>query len=314
MTFDWTTAVDWHTIDWHVIEWRYYLLAVASLVALLSSYQPRKQQKPSSQLELFQALSTIVIPSKGTWTASVAVNSLLIRTGRNVKISLSSLIAGICSGKLELRDPYNDLAQLVQGQLQVYSWNFSLDLDWSWPKWLSVSIWLMGRRCSKSKPQIPILSNFDQVLSLDTEQEIPDFVSKLSPNAPAAIEFTLLSPNITPSLQNTCFVLSIMPFLPNSHGASRSPSPFQLTLHGILDLLSTNHSEVSIAAIHNVTATYADLLHTAHDGILQDRETRTRIIEQNGVSAWREQRFMLVWEAALMTAGYLNRWVIVLNK
>jgi hypothetical protein len=37
-------------------------------------------------------------------------------------------------------------------------------------------------------------------------------------------------------------------------------------------------------------------------------------IQEEGIEAWREKKFMLAWEAGLLRAGFLTRWRVVLVK
>ncbi|PBK82020.1 hypothetical protein ARMGADRAFT_1143784 [Armillaria gallica] len=47
---------------------------------------------------------------------------------------------------------------------------------------------------------------------------------------------------------------------------------------------------------------------------VEDRADRITFIDQYGLDMWREQRFFMYWEAALLDVGHATRWIVELQK
>lgn len=48
--------------------------------------------------------------------------------------------------------------------------------------------------------------------------------------------------------------------------------------------------------------------------LAEDASKRARFVKENGMAAWREERLWLSWEAALLTSGRMDRWIVMLRK
>jgi hypothetical protein len=48
--------------------------------------------------------------------------------------------------------------------------------------------------------------------------------------------------------------------------------------------------------------------------LVEDRVLRMDLIRKWGVEGWREHRLMIAWEAGLLSAGYLQRWNVIVRK
>ncbi|KAJ7112453.1 hypothetical protein C8R43DRAFT_153168 [Mycena crocata] len=143
--------------------------------------------------------------------------------------------------------------------------------------------------------------------------------STLAPGALASLEFTTPTPSVT--FLSTQFTICAVPFMtrkyPGGSGApnrNRTATPLLASLHRVLELLTAGPAALALESVSNVSQQYADGLTAAAEHLEDDRATRTTLIQQCGMAAWREQRLMMAWEAALFSAGHLSRWVVVVRK
>ncbi|KAF8913526.1 hypothetical protein CPB85DRAFT_553845 [Mucidula mucida] len=115
------------------------------------------------------------------------------------------------------------------------------------------------------------------------------------------LEFTTLASNV-PWMSRE-FILSAVPFL------RRAGTPTPL-LTSLLDVLKID--DARIKTVENVSRQYAALLiTTAEFELTEERATRSEFINRFGMQMWREHRFLLIWEAALLNAGLTCRWIVV---
>ena len=101
------------------------------------------------------------------------------------------------------------------------------------------------------------------------------------------------------------FILCSVPFLQRSS----TPSPLLCSLTDII-----NNANAPIKTVENVSHQYAALLTTMVQELEEEPHWRGRFIDQFGMEVWREQRFLLAWEAALLEAGLISRWIAVFKK
>ncbi|KIY50825.1 hypothetical protein FISHEDRAFT_71140 [Fistulina hepatica ATCC 64428] len=170
----------------------------------------------------------------------------------------------------------------------------------------------------------------DDIPSHLVRKRIDAFCASLCTGETAALEFTTLAPS-TPFL-SVPFFLSGIPFLRcslssrqhSSKPGRRLLTPFAITLSGILDLLSTpclsaQHRKPTrmsspraarINSVLNVSSQHAARLLALRDHLENDTLMRTSFVNAYGLEFWRQHRLMLAWEAGLLTAGLLERWVI----
>ena len=64
----------------------------------------------------------------------------------------------------------------------------------------------------------------------------------------------------------------------------------------------------------NVSDEYADHLDEQAERLVTSEATRTKFQETWGMEGWREERLVATWEAALVRAEVLTRWVVVVEK
>jgi hypothetical protein len=149
----------------------------------------------------------------------------------------------------------------------------------------------------------------------------------LAPGTFATLEFTTSAPHVT--FLSPQFILCAVPFLPHKHARARAKAnitptdrrnrtatPLLASLHRVLELLTAGPGTGALALenVSNVSTKYAEGLTGAAERLEDDSATRAAFIHQWGEGAWREQRLMLGWEAALYSAGLLKRWVVIVRK
>lgn len=59
---------------------------------------------------------------------------------------------------------------------------------------------------------------------------------------------------------------------------------------------------------------YAQFLHRSVEELEHDAVLRSRFVRARGMEAWVEERLCTAWEAALVDAGLLAGWAIVVRK
>ena len=100
---------------------------------------------------------------------------------------------------------------------------------------------------------------------------------------------------------------------PSKGKLSRSSSPLRARLHHILALLTSGNNGLNILVTQNASMEYARELNEYAERLEYDPEERTVFIEAFGVKAWRMERLYARWEAALLTANLLSRWIILIE-
>jgi len=165
--------------------------------------------------------------------------------------------------------------------------------------------------------------------SLDTvphdyvAKAIGRFKSSLGQGCRGTIEFSALAPGIR--FMSRAYIQSTLPFLPRRFTRSldrktaipeRSSTPLFITLNQIVELLiSPAHADpLILESITNASSAYARSIAAAYDSLSNSRYARDPFIQEFGITAWREYRFFLAWEAALLKTGKLERWVVMVQR
>lgn len=71
---------------------------------------------------------------------------------------------------------------------------------------------------------------------------------------------------------------------------------------------------LAVEVVRNVSREYAGFLGRCADFLESDPECRANFVDKWGRSAWIEERLNTRWEAALVDAGLLEGWAIVVSK
>jgi hypothetical protein len=103
-------------------------------------------------------------------------------------------------------------------------------------------------------------------------------------------------------------------YLLRERGSCRTSTPLLTSLHRIIEVLSSGPSNNTIERITNVTANHVTALRMMEQALVEDRVLRMDLIRKWGVEGWREHRLMIAWEAGLLSAGYLQRWNVIVRK
>lgn len=95
--------------------------------------------------------------------------------------------------------------------------------------------------------------------------------------------------------------------------ARRSFAPLHTKLHQVLALLASGKNSLNILVTQNSSTEYAKELNEYAERLEYDPEERTAFIKTSGVQAWREERLYARWEAGLLNAGLLTRWIVLVE-
>ncbi|KAK0504521.1 hypothetical protein EDD18DRAFT_1325919 [Armillaria luteobubalina] len=293
----------------YCFENRYTLLSLLGLLLFVSVSFVSKQACTPKENTHLQALSTVVIPTRNR---SQSIKNTVIWNEQRMEISLTALIENIKSGDIEMRNSRADLSAVFRERLKVYGWTIGLDVE---PMWSAkTTIWLLKghRLCFKiigveSKAPAPLLlSEGPSTLLLDVlphaqiDSSITSFIKSIPVGSTATIEFTIVSPQIV--WMSKDFILCSLPL--------RTPMPHLVSFSGVLSLCAP----AKIKSIVNISKRYADALSSSAERLVKDRADRIAFVDQYGLNMWREQRFLMYWEAALLDVGHVTRWIVELQK
>lgn len=95
--------------------------------------------------------------------------------------------------------------------------------------------------------------------------------------------------------------------------ARRSFAPLHTKLHQVLALFASGKNSLNILVTQNSSTEYAKELNEYAERLEYDPEERTAFIKTSGVQAWREERLYARWEASLLNAGLLTRWIVLVE-
>jgi hypothetical protein len=90
-----------------------------------------------------QALLTVLTPSCSIWPSSYLALVRRARTSKSqtIKLPLFKLLKDVTYGQIELRDPQNDLPDLLRDHCRVYAWFVCLEVEISCQ--IAVLRWLL---------------------------------------------------------------------------------------------------------------------------------------------------------------------------
>lgn len=178
-----------------------------------------------------------------------------------------------------------------------------------------------------ASPHSPPFLSLDYIPYSQIEASLKSFQTRLRDGASGTLELTTLASNI--AFLSTPFIFSAIPFLPRKYlkpdtqtplrTTQRTSTPLFTSLPRIIELLtSTSHAgsstQIRIESIQNVSQHTASFLQTLSTSLEDDSEVRTKFIDRWSIEGWREHRFLMDWEAGLLSAGLLTKWVIVVRK
>ncbi|KAJ4475801.1 hypothetical protein J3R30DRAFT_951925 [Lentinula aciculospora] len=296
---------------------------------------------PPRRHQIFRVLSSFVLPTplgKSRFPVSFLrvtsdVNKLCV-----VEIDLALLLAGLIVGKLVLRDwkfgdelyegyksERNDDAEdsldtliaFMKGTLEMDGCRFKLKVGRK--IWASVSSWvfLAGYGGTTTPQRIPLIRSAQHIkLELDfvpytsLEPTLKKFLLTIPSGSQGIIEFSVLAPHL--KWLSAEFVLCAVPFIyltSHSDGSTSTPTPtpMLLSLKLVIELLSatcttilscTNASSENSLTLRETVRGWDSV-----EGCGLGGESRTRL-----------KRSMLIWQAAILSAGWVQRWVVVVSR
>ncbi|PBK81887.1 hypothetical protein ARMGADRAFT_1090753 [Armillaria gallica] len=212
------------------------------------------------------------------------------RKDQRMETSLTALVENIKSGAIEMRNPRADLSGMFRGRLKVYGWTIGLDVE---PvRSAKTMSWLLKGHflCSK-------VSNCDQSLAICAH-----FHFNL------AVKLLLLSDRPTTLHLDT---------LPHSEIDSCITSFIKSLAVGSTATIDFAPDSLDEQGFHFMFSSLAYFYATPRlfrRCPLKDRADRITFIDQYGLDMWREQRFFMYWEAALLDVGHATRWIVELQK
>ncbi|KAF8964006.1 hypothetical protein BDZ97DRAFT_1919245 [Flammula alnicola] len=318
------------------------LLFIYYLLFSRSKRVQKPRQRTPIALGAIQALSSVFTPTSVAWPIPFTAhfersNAMASRfQPRCMELDLSELVDHICAGKLELRDS-RDLSYLLRGRLRVYGWNLKLYVDGRW--WIKTAKWIASQHLfrvqittqglsthSSLEPNIRVVSQPGPSFDLDfspydkLETEMRRIQERHQSENTPTIEFSCLNPRIR--FMAPDFLLCAIPFLPGVYSkhqttrkrrTDRTTTPLFVQLQDIVALLSATGSS-RIRNIVDISSEHAEALYKLEQDLVDDRDLRTEHIKVAGVDGWREERFLMTWEAGLLRSGLLFRWRVTLNK
>ncbi|KAK0228844.1 hypothetical protein IW262DRAFT_1353423 [Armillaria fumosa] len=291
----------------YCFENRYALLSLLPVSCLLVFVMISSTSRRTYKLKenaLFQALSTVVIPTRNH---SQSIKYRVNWKDRQMEVSLSALVEKVKAGVVELRNPREDLSDMFRERLKVHGWRIGLDIE---PVWSTKTMaWLLKdflcSVTSKGPPPL-LLSEHPSTLHLDVvphsqmEASVASLIKPLTAGSTATIEFTTISPQI--AWMSKEFILCSLPL--------RSSTPLLVSLTGILSICAP----ARIKSVVNISEKYANALNNEAERLLENRTKRIAFIDQYGLEIWRERRFLMYWEAGLLDAGHVMRWMVELQQ
>ncbi|KAI0822760.1 hypothetical protein BC628DRAFT_1412047 [Trametes gibbosa] len=160
------------------------------------------------------------------------------------------------------------------------------------------------------------------------EPAIRKLQTTLAPGSHLTIGLTTRAGPAPHTFNDPRTILTALPFLPRAylHGRrfktagaggpseSRTTTPLFVTLPRVLALLNSGRAPLSVVLVRNVSAEYAEFLRRSAHALDDDWEIRDAFVRDWGEGAWREERICTMWEAALVDAGLLAGWAIVVRK
>ncbi|PBK78497.1 hypothetical protein ARMSODRAFT_968609 [Armillaria solidipes] len=270
------------------------LLVPCLLLFVTMSSASKRAYKPKENAHL-QALSTVVIPTRNH---SLSIKYRVKWKDRQMELSLSALVEKVKAGAIELRNPREDLSDMFRERLKVHGWRIGLNIE---PVWSTRTMaWLL-----KGPPPLLLSENLstlhlDVVPHSQTEASVASFIKSLTAGSTATIEFTTISPQI--AWMSKEFILCSLPL--------RTSTPLLVSLTSVLSICAP----ARIKSIVNISEKYANALNNEAERLVEDRTKRIAFINQHGLEIWRERRFLMYWEAGLLDAGHVTRWMVELQQ
>ncbi|KAF9068732.1 hypothetical protein BDP27DRAFT_1403094 [Rhodocollybia butyracea] len=273
-----------------------------------------------SRHQIHRILSMFLVPTP-TARSRFPTDFLRHTTTGIVELDLVLLLTGMASGKLELREigaeknPLDSLVLLLKGTLEVDGYKLRIKVGKK--MWAKVSSWIVLGSYSDSQPAVSTVQtvlNLDLVPYASLERTLKSFVHSTCSGGRCTVEFSVLAPHLR--CLSDHFVLCAVPFIYSAYGSTfRMPTPMLLTLERVVEILSSSCSSppsvnqngsMQILSCMNTSVEYASSLYE----LAQENYAGT----EDHSWQWTERRTLLLWKAALVKVGWVQRWVVVVSK
>jgi len=154
--------------------------------------------------------------------------------------------------------------------------------------------------------------DLDHIPYYRIEREVLRILRTQLSDAIFSIEFTCFAPGIT--FVSPCYILCILPFLYASRSRNsyvRNSVPSTLSLQKVIGWLSNDYA--TTLSVTNISSEQAAILCEQEKCMVYNSNLRNQLIGDESLVGWRRKRFMLLWEAGLLSAGLIFRWRIILK-
>ena len=166
--------------------------------------------------------------------------------------------------------------------------------------------------------------SLDLVSYRHLESHVRHLRSSLAPGSFLMLGLTSRAAKANSSFWSKATVLTALPFLPRrflqprirqlGSLAQRTTTPLLSSVLSVVQLLTSGPDPLTVEVVRNVSREYADFLHQTVDELENDPAVRAAFVHEWGMQGWIEERLCIAWEAALVDAGMLESWVIVVCK
>jgi len=102
-------------------------------------------------------------------------------------------------------------------------------------------------------------------------------------------------------------------FAASAHQIPLNPRSLCMTLAQVLQLLKSGSSPLTVDSVQNVSEAHATSLNTYVQNLDDDSLFRKTFVDQWGMNAWREEKFYMAWESAVLSAKLLERWSVIVH-
>lgn len=126
---------------------------VATLYAVFPLFRARTSQKSQSR-KLLQAVLYVMTPTRSVWPQHyiTAAKRAASSQDTTLRLSLRNMVDDVLSGRMELRAPQEDLADLLRNALKVDDWTLGLHIDRSWR--FDLMGWVLAAQFAPSKSKV----------------------------------------------------------------------------------------------------------------------------------------------------------------
>lgn len=161
--------------------------------------------------------------------------------------------------------------------------------------------------------------SIDEIPYPHLKSSIHHIIRFLPKGTALSFQFTTLAPDI--AYLSETFMICAIPFLPRIFPAVpshedrvRTSTPLLASLHQVIDYLSSASAAANIESMVDISQAYTKTLYSGIKDLTTVTDCRQACIDKYGHKGWREQQFLMAWEAGLLVARHLIRWHVVVVR